>query len=133
MAYSVEPTIVSVLAGTTFADGDVYKFVDLDASGNAIIMDTTGNNLAFGVLYGRTNTTSSTGSEAVPVAVAGVVKVRAAGSTMAVGNWVAASSAGLAIAPSTDGYVVGRIIAGTSGTTGRILTMSFIRGPLNTP
>lgn len=133
MAYSESAQVVSIIAGTTFADADLYKFIDLDASGHAILMDTTGNNLAIGTLYGRTNTTSSTGSEAVPVAISGVVKVRMAGSTAAIGNWVAASSAALGIAPSTDGYVFGRIVEGTSGTTGRVASVLVIRGPLSTP
>lgn len=132
MAYSEKPVLISLTAGTTFADGDLYKFVDIDAQGHAIIMDTTGNNLAAGVLYGRTATTS-TEAEVVPVAIGGVVKVRLAASTMAVGNWVAASSAGLGVAPSTDGYVMGKLVAGTSGTTGRIASMLFINGPLSTP
>ena len=132
MAYSESPVLVSFIAGTTFADGDVYKFVDMDAQGHVIIMDTTGNNLAVGILYGRTATTS-TEAEAVPVAISGVAKVRLAASTAAAGNWIAASSAGLGIAPSTDGYVLGKLVAGTSGTTGRIGSMLFINGPLSTP
>ena len=132
MAYSDNPMITSIIAGTTFATADLYKFIDLDAQGHAILMDTTGNNLAFGVLYGVTKTTS-TEAEAVPVAYGGVVKVQALASTMSVGNWVAASSSGLATAPSTDGYVFGRVIEGTSGAAGRILTVAVIRGPLSTP
>lgn len=132
MGYSEKPVLASFIAGTTFADGDLYKFLDMDAQGHVIVMDTTGNNLAVGVLYGRTATTS-TEAEAVPVAIGGVVKVRLANSTMAAGNWVAASSAGLGIAPSTDGYVMGKLVSGTSGTTGRIGSMLFINGPLGAP
>ena len=132
MAYSVKPELISLIAGSTFADGDLYKFIDTDAQGHAILMDTTGNNLPVGVLYGRTYTTS-TEAEAVPVAVSGVVKVRLAASTASVGNWIAASSAALGIAPTTDAYVFGKIIAGTSGTTGRIASVLVLRGPLSTP
>lgn len=132
MAYSDQAQLTSIIAGTTFAAGDLYKFLDLDAQGHCIIMDTTGNNLPVGVLYGVTKTTS-TEAEAVPVAYGGVVKVQALASTMSVGNWVAASSSGMAVAPSTDGYVFGRVIEGTSGAAGRILTVIVSRGPLNTP
>lgn len=129
MAYSNEPQLVSIKAGTTFPSTALYKFVILDTDGNAIDPNTTGNVLPFGVLYGVTKTTS-TDSEAVPVAYGGVVKVQANASTLSVGNYVACSTDGYAIAPTTDGYVFGICIEGSSGAAGRILTVATIRGPL---
>jgi len=133
MAYSEKAQLISVVAGTTFADTDLYKFVILDTDGKAILADnSTGNMLALGTLYGRTATTS-TDAEAVPIAIGGVVKVRMAASTAAAGNWVGCSSAALGAAPTTNSYVFGRIVEGTSGTTGRIASVAVIRGPLSTP
>jgi hypothetical protein len=133
MAYSEKAQLISVVAGTTFADTDLYKFIVLDTDGKAIVADnSTGNMLVLGTLYGRTATTS-TDAEAVPIAIGGVVKVRMAASTAAAGNWVACSSAGLGVAPTTNNYVFGRIVDGTSGTTGRIASVAVIRGPLSTP
>lgn len=132
MAYSQAAKIVSLTAGTTFADTDLYKFVDLDTDGNVIISVSTNNSLPIGVLYSRTATTS-TDSEKVDVAYAGVVKVRMAGSTRAAGDWVTASSAGLGAVGSSNRYVVGKLVVGTSGTTGRIATMQIIHGPLSAP
>ena len=54
MAYSEGAQIITMIAGTTFADGDLYKFLDVDTDGKVILMDTTGNNLSIGTLYGRT-------------------------------------------------------------------------------
>lgn len=132
MAYSDAPQLTSVIAGTTFSSTALYKFVVLDTDGHAIDPNTTGNVLPFGVLYGVTKTTS-TDAEAVPVAYGGVVKVQANASTLSVGNYVAASTDGYAAAPTTDAYVFGVCVEGSSGAAGRILTVAVIRGPLSTP
>ena len=77
MAYSESAVIVSRVAATTFSSTDLYKGVVLNGNGHVISPNTTGNVLVFGVLYGRT-TTTSTGSQAVPVAISGVAKVQMA-------------------------------------------------------
>ena len=132
MAYSDSAKIVSLVAGTTFADTDLYKFVDLDTDGKVILSITTDNALPIGVLYSRTATTS-TDAESVNVAISGVVKVRMEGSTRSVGDWVSCSSAGMGMIASTNCYVVGKIVAGSSVTTGRVVTMRLMHGPLSTP
>lgn len=128
MAFSDNPILVSLTAGSTFADSDLYKFVDLDTDGNVIISVSTNNSFPMGVLYGRTKTTS-TDAEAVPVAIGGVVKVRMTASTAAAGNFVAASSIGLGIIPTTNRWIVGRIVNGTSGAVNRIVSMLWRPGP----
>ena len=128
MAYSDNAQIISLTAGSTFAASDLYKFVDLDSDGNAIISVSTNNSMPMGVLYGVTKTTS-TDSEKVPVAIGGVVKVRMTASTAAAGNFVAASSIGLGIIPTTNRFIVGRIVEGTSGAVNRIVTMLWRPGP----
>lgn len=131
-AYSESADIVSVVAATTFAASDLYKFVVIDGNGNCILPNTTGNVLPFGVLYGRT-TTTSTGAQAVPVAISGIVKVQMAASTEAAGGFIGSSTVGLGIAPSSDAYVAGQIVSGSSGSAGRIHTVKLLSGPLDTP
>jgi hypothetical protein len=131
MAFSESVTLVSVTAGTTFASTDLYKFVVLDG-GTVVVPNTTGNVLPFGVLYGITATTS-TDANAVPVAIDGIAKVRMAASTLAAGDHIGSSTAGLGIAPSTDGYVAGVIVSGSSGSANRIASVKLFTGPLSTP
>ena len=133
MAFSEGADQVSVVAGATFTTADMYKFVVLDSSGHAVLPNTTGNVLPFGVLYGRTSTTSAAGSQAVPVAVSGVVKVQMAASTLAAGAFIGSSTAGLGIAPTTDAYTAGQILSGSSGGAGHIVSAKLFSGPLNTP
>jgi hypothetical protein len=134
MAVSIDPTIVSMVAGATFSSGDMYKFVVTDSSGHAVLPSSTGNVLPDGVLYGRTSTTSAAGSQAVPVAIGGIVKVRMAASTLDAGDFVASSTAGMGIAPTTDSYTAGRIVRGSSGGVNRVVSVNFFKtGPLSTP
>jgi hypothetical protein len=124
----------SFIAGATFSTGDLHKFVVLNANGEVVLPNTTGNVLPIGTLAGRTSTTSSTGSEAVPVEVEGRIKVRMAASTLAAGGYVGSSTAGLGIAPTSDAYTAGQIVQGSSGAVNRIHEVEFFRtGPLNTP
>jgi len=133
MAHSEAPTVISMVAGATFSTADVYKFVVVTTSGEVVLPNTTGNVLPIGVLYGRTSTTSSTGSQAVPVAIAGVAKVNMAASTLAAGDFIGSSTAGLGILPTTDAYTAGQIVRGSSGGAGRIVSAHLFTGPLSTP
>lgn len=133
MAYTENAKVVSVVAGTTFSSTSVYKFVVLDSNGRVVDPNTTGNVLPFGVLYGRTHSTDADGVEAVPVAIDGIVKIKAAASTLDKGQFIGASTAGLAIAPTTDAYTYGVILDGSSGGAGRVLTVAVTRGPLSAP
>ncbi len=131
MAYSETAQIVSIVSGATFSSGDLYKLVDLNGSGQAVLGFTTGNILPTGSLYGYTSTTSA--GEAVPVAIGGIAKVQMAASTLAAGDFIASSTAGLGIAPTTDAYTCGQIVSGSSGAAGRIATVRLFSGPLSTP
>jgi hypothetical protein len=53
----------------------------------------------------------------------GLSKVQAHGSTVSAGQVVASSTVGMVQASTAGAYSVGRIFAGSSGSTGRILTM----------
>ena len=133
MAFTESADITSVIAGATFGSTELYKFVVLDSSGHAVTPDTTGNVLPYGVLYGITSTTVAAGSQAVPVAIGGVVKVQMASSTIAAGGFIGSSTDGLGAAPTTDGYVAGQVVSGTSGGAGRIVSAKLFTGPLSTP
>jgi len=133
MAYSEAPTVISMVAGATFSTADIYKFLIVNSSGFVTLPDTTGNVLPIGVLYGRTSTTSSTGSQAVPVATAGVAKVHLAASTLSAGNFIGSATDGTGILPTTDAYTAGQIVSGSSGGAGRIVSAHLFTGPLSTP
>jgi len=129
MAYDVAPTIVSFPAGTTFAASDIGKAVVVNASGQVVVPNTTGNILPQGVLYGRTSTTSA--GEAVPVALlSGIVKVRMSASTLSAGDFIAASTNGFWGAGTTDSYIAGKIVSGSSGGI-RLVSAELFVGPLS--
>lgn len=118
--------IISLPAGTTFAETDLYKAVDVSSTGGAILYGTggaTGGKGWIGTLYSVTSTTNA--GEAVQIGVGPIIKVYAAESTASFGNLLTASTEdGHFVAPgSTDeGARLVNIIGGSSGTTGRILT-----------
>lgn len=120
MAVTRNATVVSFVAGATFSTADLYKFLVVNSSGHVVLPNTTGNISPIGTLYGRTSTTSAAGSQAVPVAIDGVVKVQMAASTLSLGQFIGSSTAGLGIAPTTDAYAWGQIVAGSSGAAGRV-------------
>ena len=113
-------------AGATFSKTDLYKFVSVNSSGHAIVAGSSSPASTIGTLHSVTNTTNAAGSETVTVhALIGVGPVRMAGSTRHVGQTVANSSRGLGVLPSTDGIQIGTIVAGSSGSTGRIVQVAF--------
>ena len=124
MAISENPVLESWVAATTFSSTSVYKFVVVDTSGHVIDPSASTNVFPVGVLYGPTQTTT-TQHESVPVAVAGVVKVQAAASTISLGNYVAASTKGFVIAPTSDSHVCGIVKYGSSGSAGRVLSVQL--------
>lgn len=126
MAVSQAQPQFSLTAGATFANTDLYKFLQVNSSGHAVISDSTNSAGVVGTLLEPTYSTSGAGTEAVTVgALVGKGKVRMGGSTSHQGNTIAASSAGFGIAPSTDGLQLGIIVSGSSGSTGRVATAVF--------
>jgi len=125
MAISDSQGTVSLIAGATFANADLYKLVSVDGSGHAVIGPSTASG-AVGTLLSVTATTGGAGSEVVTVGkLEGIGKLRMAGSTLAAGGTVAGSSNGFGIAPTTDQATIGTIVHGSSGTTGRIASVLF--------
>jgi hypothetical protein len=77
---------------------------------------------ADGVLYGDSST-GSTEDVSLPVQIAGIAMVEAAGSSVHVGHWVMSSSVGRATLWTTGKVAAGKVVSGASGTTGRILSV----------
>jgi len=126
MAFTESQPTVSLTAGTTFAKTDLYKFVEINGSGQAVIGASTSAANVVGTLRSITATTAGAGSEIVTVGLlSGIGKVNMAASTLAAGGAVSASSAGLGIAPTTDALQLGISVSGSSGTTGRIHSVLF--------
>ncbi len=127
MAYSESQPTVSLTAETTFAGTDLHKFVELNSAGRVVVGGTaTTSAIPIGTLLSATYSTSTGANETVTVGLLqGIGQVFMAGSTSATGNIVAASSAGFGTIPTTDAYQVGTIVAGSSGTTGRIHAVLF--------
>ena len=115
---------ISVIAGTTFAESDLYTGVTLNSSGHAVLPDTTDvQGRIIGTLYGVTSTTNAAGSQAVEIGIGPKLKVQMTASTMAAGDSVGFSTLGLGIVPTTDAPVYGVIQQGSSGGAGRFFTV----------
>ena len=130
MAYSESQTQFSAIAETTFAKTDLYKFVQRStANGRVSIVATTAPTAVVGTLLSETYTTSTGANEVVTLGSIndGIGKVYMAGSTLHVGSPVACSSKGFGISPTTNSVQLGFIVEGTSGTTGHIASVQFVR------
>ena len=119
--------IISITAGSTFADADKFKAVGIDSSGNAVLYHTaagaTGGAGFIGTLDSVTSTTGSAGSQAVGVQTGPLVQMFMAGSTEAAGSIVTVSTDDSHGVIATTNEPVGVVVVGTSGTTGRIFTV----------
>lgn len=118
MAYEIPGQMVTVPASADLT-AKQYTFVTVDANGQAASPAAGGT--VFGVLQNK----PEAAGVAASVMINGLSKVKAAGSTVAAGDVVAASTAGRAIAVGAGNYAVGRVIAGSSGSTDRILTVDI--------
>ena len=128
MAFYENAVRESRIAATTFASTALHRFVSLDDEGHVILPNTT-SVLPYGVLDSLTVTTS-TEAEAVSVVVSGICPVKFEASTHAAGDFIAASSDGFGASPTTDSWVCGQIVAGSSGGVNRLLSVSIFRaGP----
>lgn len=101
-----------------------YSFVKQSTSGNLIV--TTLGSQALGVIQAGT-TSSTRHGPSLPVMLSGISKVRTTGaSTLGIPDLVSAGAAGGAVV--STGSVVGRIVGGSSGGSGRILFV-HLAGP----
>ena len=116
MGYEIPGQMITLPASTNMSS-DQYKFVTVNGSGQAAL---AGDGAAIiGVLQNK----PTAGTQAASIMINGVSKVKAAASTVAEGDLIASSSVGLAVAPGAGDYTVGRVIDGSSGSAGRILTV----------
>lgn len=115
MAYEIPGHAITLEASTDLSSYQ-YRFVVSNGDGTCNL---AGDGAAVtGVLQNK-----PTAGQAASVVVDGVSKVKAAGSTVAAGDLVASSTVGLAVAVAAGDYTVGRVLAGSSGSTGRVLTV----------
>lgn len=120
MAYEI-PGFSFTVPASTSVNGTQFRFVSIDANGEAVFAAGAGS---IGVM---TNKPDGSGIAATIVRD-GIVKVEAAGSTVAVGDLVTSSTIGRAVA-GTSTNALGRVVKGSSGSTGRIL--SVLLGPIS--
>ena len=123
MAFSDAQPSVSLQSASTFANTDLYKFVEINSTGKVVI---GGSTAALNVVGTLVSPTDSTNAGTVGVGLLqGIGKVRLAGSTLAAGAAIGASSDGMGIAATTDAIQVGIIVDGSSGSTGRVVSVLF--------
>lgn len=119
MAYEIPGFSVTVPAGADLSTQQ-FRFVSLNASGQAVNPATTAMTVPFGVLQNKPNASGA----AAQVMISGVSKLQMAASTLAAGDFVGASTAGQGFGGSTNGfYKAGIIMSGSSGAAGRIVTV----------
>lgn len=100
-----------------------YRLVTLSTATGKLVYPANGADV-IGVTFADSST-HSTKDISLPVAMGNVVDVEAAGSTQSAGARVAASSIGRVVAWTTGKIQVGRIVFGSSGTTGRIVGVAL--------
>jgi hypothetical protein len=113
--FIVHPTI-SVDATTGLKS---QRFVTLSTSSGKLVYPANGADI-IGVTFADSST-ASTKDIRIGVQAYGVANVEAAGSSQSAGARVAASSVGRVVAWTTGKICVGRLLYGSSGSTGRVV------------
>lgn len=119
MAHEI-PDLVVTLEASTDLSARQFHAVVVNSAGMAALPGAAGLPI-YGVLQNK-----PIEGEAGTVMNSGITKMFAAGSTLAVGDLVAASSIGRAIVPGAGAYAIGRVVFGSSGSTGRILSVALM-------
>jgi hypothetical protein len=129
MAFS-DSKLISVPSGATFAETDLYKGVAISATGGAVLYSAAAASTdgvgCVGTLYSVTSTTVA--GQAVSIGVGPVVKAFAAGSTSHAGNIMTWSTDDAHLVAATTNDPWGVVVAGASGSTGRILSVIRTQG-----
>ena len=124
MAYEMIEDTITVPASTGLTR---YRFVTLStaaATQGWAVKPTLGGPI-LGTVFSVTTTGSTRDPQYIPIQTCGIAKVEAVGGTLAAGDLVQATSIGRAKATTGGSYVVGRVISGSSGSTGRILSIQL--------
>ena len=100
-----------------------FRFVSM--SGTSLAYPAKGAAVV-GVTYSGGTTGSTRDPQYLTVVDRGIVKVEALTSTLAAGDLCSASSVGYAIPSTAGAYAVGRVVAGSSGGTGRVLSVQLL-------
>jgi hypothetical protein len=132
MAYSEAPVLISVKAATTFTSTSLYRPAYWATSGGVSVGDPGSTSIAAkpaGIAYSYTKTTT-TDAEPIQLAVSGVVKVKCAATTVTVGELLGFSSNGWGCTPTTNHFVIGRVLAGSSGGAGHVKTVLMFVPPV---
>lgn len=129
MAFSESQPTVTMIAATTFSDSDLHKFlmISTDTAEVAIVESTAPDNV-IGTLLSQTYSTSPSDAESVTVGLLqGIGKVYMLSSTENVGSPIGCSTNGFGVIASatTDTLQLGYIVEGSSGGTGRIVSVLF--------
>lgn len=118
MAYEIPGQTITLVSGST-AVGQ-FLAVGVDASG-VILAASTADTKFVGIAQNGND--STTAGEAINVMINGVSKLVATGTTMSAGDAFAVAATGKAIPLAGNATQKGVIIAGTSGTANRVLTV----------
>lgn len=117
MAYEI-PGFAFTLPASADLSASQYTFVTVDTAGEITLPATTGE-AVLGVLQNK----PTVQGQAASIMVNGISKITAPASTLAQGDLVEASTDGEAIPLAAGGNAVGRIVEGSSGGAGRILSV----------
>ena len=134
MAVSQSPVIVSFKSATTLSTGSQYCVAWQTADmtpGTVGVGDPGTTSVAaypVGVYYGDGTKSTSTDHDAIPVAISGILKLRCAASTVTAGELLAMSSNGLGCTPTTNMWVIGRQVNGTSGALNHVVEVQWFGG-----
>jgi hypothetical protein len=116
MAYEIPGQMVTLAASTTLTQ---YTFKDIGTDGR--LLDPAGSTAPiFGVLQNK-----PTADQAGTVMISGISKVIATASTLAAGDLCASSTDGEAIPVAAGDFIVGRVVGGSSGGAGRVLSVEI--------
>lgn len=115
MAYEIPGHSITLEAST---DMSTYQYRFVVGNGNNTIALAGDGVAVTGVLQNK-----PTEGQAGSVVVDGVSKVKAHGSTVSAGDIIASSTVGMVKALEAGDYAVGRVLHGSSGSTGRVLTV----------
>ena len=118
MAYEIPGRTITLAASTDLSAAQ-FHFVGVGSDGRAALsINSTSETSVLGILQNK-----PTEDQAASIMIDGVSKVIAAGSTLAAGDLVGNTTAGRAGVRTAGDRIRGQVLYGSSGSTGRVLTM----------
>jgi len=117
MAVEFPGKVVTSPAGADLSTSQ-FRFVTINGNGQAVIASTGAP--VFGVLQNKPKL-----GQAASIMVDGISKMVAPASTLSAGDLVAVGANGQPAPLAAGNYAVGRVVRGSSGGAGRILSVSI--------